>query len=164
MIDMAEAEQYVAENRAHVERLLAEFALTDVLLFWSNKPEIKALQQKQWLPVLEWLHDKWQLTALTTESLTPPDNTVLKAKFFAYLQTVANKNLTAIYLAATNMKSPLLALVLVGGQIDAETAFAAAYLEELYQNLQWGEDEAAVNSREKVRADLRQIADYVRKA
>ena len=164
MIDMAEAEQYVAENKAHVVQLLSEFTLTDVLLFWSSKPEIKALQQQQWQPVLTWLSHKWQIEPLTTESLTTPDNAALKAKMTEYLKTLDNKVLTAIYLAATNMKSPLLAVALVEGQIDAETALAATYLEELYQNLQWGEDEEALHGREKVRANLRQIADYVRAA
>ena len=163
MINFAEAEKYVAQNKELVINTLAEFVLTDTLLFWSNKPELKTLQQKQWQPVLNWLAQKHNLHFCTPEDFClPQENEQNSERFVLYLRSLALKQLTALYLAATNMKSPILAMIFLAGKLGTADVFDLAFLEELYQVRQWGEDEAAANLRRQIKDDLLSIEEYIK--
>lgn len=163
MIDFVEAEKYVAQNKELIIGTLADFCLTDTLLFWSDKTEVKDLQREQWLPVLNWLAQKLNLHFCTTEDFClPQENEQNSEKFAAYLRTLSTKQLTALYLAATNMKSPLLAVMFLAGKLSASEVFDLAFLEELYQVRQWGEDAAAANLRQAIRNDLNAIEEYIK--
>lgn len=162
MIDFNAAEKYVSENRDFIETTLAEFVLTDTVLFWSNKPEIKALQKEQWQPVLDWLAQQFGWHFCTTEDFCLPQENEHNGELFAgYLKTLSLKKITALYLAATNMKSPLLAVAMIESKLSAQQAFGLAFLEELYQAQEWGKDDAAENLRKKIFADLVSIEEYL---
>ena len=62
--------------------------------------------------------------------------------------------LTALFIATKSMGSLVLAFALAEGRITGEQAFAAAFLEALYQQEQWGADEEAVERREWVHREL----------
>ncbi len=163
MIDFSEAEKYVAQNKELIIGTLADFALTDTLLFWSDKEELKTLQQQQWQPVLNWLAQRLNLHFCTTEDFCLPQENERSSEIFAaYLRTLSLKPLTALYLAATNLKSPLLATMFLAGKLSASEVFDLAFLEELYQVRQWGEDTAAANLRQIIRDDLNAIEEYIK--
>lgn len=163
MIDFNEAEKYVTQNKELIIGTLTDFCLTDTLLFWSDKTEVKDLQREQWQPVLNWLAQKLNLHFCTTEDFClPQENEQNSEKFAAYLRTLSAKQLTALYLAATNMKSPLLAVMFLAGKLSASEVFDLAFLEELYQVRQWGEDAAAANLRQTIRNDLITIEEYIK--
>ena len=133
MIDFIEAEKYMVDNKEVVIGTLADFCLTDTLLFWSDKADIKDLQKEQWQPVLNWLAQRLNLHFCTTEDFClPQENEQNCEKFAAYLRTLSGKQLTALYLAATNIKSPLLAVMFLAGKLSASEVFDLAFLEELY--------------------------------
>ena len=71
------------------------------------------------------------------------------------------KTLTAYYLAAVRLKSPLLALAFAEKKITASEAFELAYLEELYQSKSWGVDEEAEQSRQCVKNELLEIEEFL---
>ena len=162
MIDFDAAEKYVSENRDFIETTLAEFVLTDTLLFWSDKSEIKSLQKEKWQPLLDRLAQQNNWHFCTTEDFClPQENERTGEIFSAYLKTLSLKKLTALYLAATNMKSPLLGVAMVENILPAIKAFDLAFLEELYQAKEWGEDAAASNLRQKILEDLQAIEEYL---
>ena len=162
MIDFNAAEKYVSENRDFIETTLAEFVLTDTVLFWSNKPELKSLQKEQWQPVLDRLAEQNNWHFCTTEDFCLPQENEHNGELFAgYLKTLSLKKITALYLAATNMKSPLLAVAMIENILPSIKAFDLAFLEELYQVKEWGEDVAAANLRQKILEDLQTIEEYL---
>ena len=79
-----------------------------------------------------------------------------------FLETMSDKELAAFYLAAVNMKSELLAAALVRGFINAETAYNAAYLEEISQAERWGKDENAENKRQSLKKELIDIENFLK--
>jgi chaperone required for assembly of F1-ATPase len=162
MIDFNAAEKYVSENRDFIETTLAEFVLTDTVLFWSDKAEIKSLQKEQWQPVLDCLAEQNNWHFCTTEDFCLPQENEHNGELFAgYLKTLSLKKITALYLAATNMKSPLLAVAMIENILPAIKAFDLAFLEELYQVKEWGEDVSAANLRQKILEDLQTIEEYL---
>ena len=162
MLDFKQAEKEIKEHRSEVIEKLVEFSFTDVILFWSANDDIKSLQTEKWLPVLKWLNNRFKITLKETDGLTPPpQNENNRAGFTDILEKMNLKILTAYYLAAVRLKSPLLALALAEKKITASEAFELAYLEELYQSKSWGVDEEAEQGRQCVKKELLEIEEFL---
>lgn len=162
MLDFKQAEKEIKEHRSEVIEKLVEFSFTDVILFWSANDDIKSLQTEKWLPVLKWLNNRFKITLKETDGLTPPpQNENNRAGFTEILEKMNLKTLTAYYLAAVRLKSPLLALALAEKKITASEAFELAYLEELYQSKSWGVDEEAEQGRQCVKNELLEIEEFL---
>lgn len=162
MINFKQAEKDIKEHRSEVIEKLVEFSFTDVILFWSANEDIKKLQTEKWLPVLKWLNNRFKITLKETDGLTPPpQNENNRAVFMQILEKMSLKILTAYYLAAVRLKSPLLALAFAEKKISASEAFDLAYLEELYQSKSWGVDDEAEQGRQCVKNELLEIEDFL---
>lgn len=162
MINFKQAEKDIKEHRSEVIEKLVEFSFTDVILFWSANEDIKKLQTEKWLPVLKWLNNRFKITLKETDGLTPPpQNENNRAVFMQILEKMSLKTLTAYYLAAVRLKSPLLALAFAEKKISASEAFDLAYLEELYQSKSWGVDDEAEQGRQCVKNELLEIDDFL---
>ena len=131
------------------------------MLFWSEVPELKALQQEKWQPLLDVFKTQYKLNLETTTELDAEKNAASKNVFENLLQNLSDKELTGCFLASAESKSPLLGYLLVKKQIDASEVFTAAFLEELYQNRYWGTDEAAANKHRQVKLTLNQIEEFL---
>lgn len=149
-------------NKQEIIDKMCEFAQTDVLLFWNDNPELEARQNEFWFPVLRWIGQELNIQLKTSTSIDVPDQ---EEKFGValkrYLEKFSDKELIAFYKAALDMRSVMLAAALVKGKIDAEQAFQAAYLEELWQAEKWGKVEDAEKSRERAKADLIEIEKFL---
>lgn len=162
MINFKQAEKDIKEHRSEVIEKLVEFSFTDVILFWSANEDVKKQQTEKWLPVLKWLNNRFKITLKETDGLTPPpQNENNRAVFMQILEKMSLKTLTAYYLAAVRLKSPLLALAFVEKKISASEAFDLAYLEELYQSKSWGVDDEAEQGRQCVKNELLEIEDFL---
>lgn len=162
MINFKQAEKDIKEHRSEVIEKLVEFSFTDVILFWSANEDIKKLQTEKWLPVLKWLNNRFKITLKETDGLTPPpQNENNRVVFMQILEKMSLKTLTAYYLAAVRLKSPLLALAFAEKKISASEAFDLAYLEELYQSKSWGVDDEAEQGRQCVKNELFEIDDFL---
>lgn len=162
MIDFKQAEKDIKEHHSEVIEKLVEFSFTDVILFWSANEDVKKLQAEQWLPVLKWLNNRFNITLKETDGLMPlPQNENNRAVFTQILEKMSLKTLTAYYLAAVRLKSPLLALAFAEKKISAAEAFDLAYLEELYQSKSWGVDEEAEQGRQCLKKELLEIEDFL---
>lgn len=163
MIDFAAVKKEIEANKKEIVEKLISFSFTDVLLFWSSNEAVKKAQTERWTPVLHWLNGYFDFNLEKTETLTPPENNKKHLKSFEnILMNMSSDRLTAFFLAAVRMKSPLLALALIEGQIDASAAFELAFLEELEQNRRWGEDKEAAESRNQIKNELLEIERFIR--
>ena len=152
----------IAKDRKNVIDKLVNFSLTDMLLFWGGNEELFKQQEKKWLPVLIWAKDNLDAKFKTTQNLDVPEQesqTGVKLKKF--LESLSDKELTAFYWAALNMRSVLLAAALVKGKINAQQAFEASCLEELWQAKKWGSDEVADCRRNSLKQELEQIEAFI---
>lgn len=161
--DFSHAVTEIKKNRQEITNKLIDYSLTDMLLFWSSNENLFKQQEKLWTPVLMWAKENLDAKFNTTQSLDIPEqkpDSTQKLKMF--LDSLSDKELTAYYRAALNMRSPLLAAALVKGRINADQAFKASCLEELWQAEQWGKDEAAENRRKTLHKELQEIEDFLK--
>ena len=120
------------------------------------------IQQKKWAPILKWANSELNNNYKTTTSLDVPEQEQSSAqKLFNYLQKLDNKQLSALLSAALTMRSVLLATALIKGKINADDAFEASFVEELWQASHWGIDKEAEQKRENIRNELRDIESFL---
>lgn len=160
---LEELKQALAEidnNHKAMQKQLSDFAPTDMLFFFSDKPELYRLQQQKWQPILDWAKGILQTELKTTQSLQVPDNNGLSDSLLKIENKLNKKQFCAWYAAALNMRSVILGLALVMGKITAQEASELAGLEELWQNEQWGEDKLAVEARQRKADELKLIEEF----
>ena len=159
-------EQAITEIKNHREEIitrLVQFSKTDSLLFWDKEVSLYEKQEELWGPILKWAHHNLNAKYMTTDKMEVVEqkkNTLQGLKKF--LETMTDKELAAFYLASINMKSELLAAALVRGFINAETAYNAAYLEEISQAERWGKDENAEQKRQALKKELVDIENFLK--
>ena len=160
-MDILKSQNYIAEHRTETINNLCRFMLTDVLLFWSDKPDLEAYQKAHWQPILNRLNAVFKLDLQTTTNLTPAENRSAQAVLSELLTAMPDKELTGCFLASAATKSVLLGLLMAKKNITATEAFNAAFLEEIYQNRAWGTDVVALNARRQTESQLKQIEVFL---
>lgn len=160
---LEEAAAEIAQYREDIIERLVQYAATDMLLFWGADKDLIIRQEKEWGPLLEWAKEEFDAKFVICHDLNVPEEnrkSGYRLKFF--LERLSDKELAAFYLAALNMRSVLLAAALVKGRINAEQAYRAAYLEELWQAENWGMDDEAEGRRRERFEELREIEDFLK--
>lgn len=154
-----------AENRQAIIERLMKFSETDMLLFWGEDKDLLLRQEKLWRPVLDWAQNRLKLSLKTTQSLDVPEQDKQTAEQMrAFLSGLNNKQLLCFLKAALDMRSVLLAAALVEGQLSAEQAFEAAFLEELWQSENWGVVEEAEQRHNELKSELLEIETVLKSA
>lgn len=160
--NLKQVEKDIKQHRAEIIDRLVNFALNDVLLFWSTDKDVKKEQQEKWLPILRWVDETLnarfkQTTSLETEKTDKKATHELKK----YLDSLSDKELTSFYIAALNMRSVLLAVAMIKGRINAAEAFELSELEELYQARKWGSEPVAEARRNSIKDSLISAEKYL---
>nr|WP_047168933.1 ATP12 family protein [Sphingomonas sp. Y57] len=144
-------------------RGLAAYAETDLLCYRADGPaELVARQAASWDPLLDWARTRYDIHFETVTGIVhrpQPDETV--QRLAAAIAAHDAFHLAALQPLVTIAGSLVIALAVVEGPIDAEKAFAAAHLDELWQAEQWGEDALAAEARENRRADFKAAARFL---
>lgn len=154
----------IGKSREEVIDRLVQFALTDMLLFWGQNKDLAERQEKIWGPLLEWADSEFEAKFIKTQSFdVPAQEKTSEQRLKLFLQSLTDRELAAFYVAALNMKSVLLAAALVKGRINAQQAFEAAYLEELWQAENWGVEAEAEKRRGEIRQELLEIEEFLKK-
>lgn len=161
--NLKQVEKDIKLHRAEIIDRLVNFALNDVLLFWSSDKDVKKEQQEKWLPILRWVDETLnarfkQTTTLEAEKTDKKATLELKK----YLDGLSDKELTSFYIAALNMRSVLLAVAMIKGRINAAEAFELSELEELYQARKWGSEPVAEARRNSIKDSLISAEKYLR--
>lgn len=158
-----EAVKDVKLHREEIINRLVQFSETDLLLFWGTDKELISRQEEVWSPIIRWANEAIQAEFKHTKTLDVPEEAKTSAyRLKVFLDSLSDKELAAFYSAALNMKSVLLAMAMIKGRINAEEAFQAAFLDELWQNEKWGSDEEAVKRRTVIRNELSDIEAFLK--
>ena len=161
--DLEKGQAQLALCRQETVAQLAAFARTDVLLFWSRQEALRRRQEALWAPLIAWAKEVLQVEIVPTDTLeVPEENETFVVCLRAFLSALSDRELTAVAAAAFNMRSVLSALALVKGRINAEEAFQAAWLEELWQAEKWGIDEEAEARRQACLQALEEVETFVK--
>lgn len=160
--DLKQAAADIAADRDEIIDRLVKFSTTDMLLFWGNEKTLIERQNKIWNPIIKWVNDSMACHFKATHGLDVAENEEDGARVRHFLKSLSGKELAAFYAAALATRSVLLASALVRGKINAEQAFEAAYLEELWQAENWGSVEEAEKSRAERKKEIADIAAFLK--
>ncbi len=127
---------------------LIAYGASDLLCYRAPEAELAAQQAQAWNPILAWAEGEYGIEfklATGIVHVAQPQRTL------ATLRDAVNR-LDAFQLAAlaplvTISGSLVIALALTSRAIDADTGWAAATLDELWQEQRWGADTDAVATR-----------------
>jgi chaperone required for assembly of F1-ATPase len=152
----------VTPRRAQIVAEIANYAGTDLLCYRAeHPPELVARQAREWQPLLDWAAERYAPLTVTTGVLPCAQAPASLAAFSQAVEVFDAMHLAALHLATTVCGSLVLALALAAHRIDAESAFAAAQLEESFEIEQWGEDAEQTRRRAALRDDIALAARFV---
>ena len=146
----------VAADPAAVAADLVRYAGSDLVVYRAGEPDrLVALQAGAWDPVLAWARGRLGARFSLREGLMyleqPPEAVA------AVAAAIANESpfrLAALHVMTTLTGSVLIALMHAAGDLDAEAAWHASHVDELYQEGRWGEDAEAAERRAARRAEF----------
>ncbi len=153
----------IAPQRDAVIDSLLVFVDADSICYRAGHPaELRERQRAAWQPVADWLLRDHGIALTSTDGLMPAAQAPgTAAKMRAVLERLSDSELTAFQAAASITHSLALAFALVHKKVTAANCFNAAFLDELYQAEQWGEDGEAHNRRRRIAGDLSAIERYL---
>lgn len=150
----------VAPNRAAIIDQLVGYGGTDLVCYRADSPrDLVERQERVWQPVVDWAAVGLGAELVVTSGVIPlaqPAETLERLRII--IEGYDDLRLTALQSAVAAMGSLLLGLALVEGELEAEEAFAASQLDELYEIEFWGEDEEARIRRDALRTDVASAA------
>lgn len=142
----------VAPRMADVVDDLVRYAGSDLLYYRMSEPErLAQAQNAAWDPILAWVRDTHDARFALAEGVMHVSQ---PAEAIAAIRRVVEEIRSPVALAALHVMtslsgSVLLALAHVAGEIEAENAWRAAHVDELFQESVWGEDYEASERRER---------------
>ena len=145
----------VAVDRDAFVASLAAYGDADVLLYRAAEPPpLARAQLAAWNPILDWAERRYGIEfAPITGIVHRPQPPETLATLAAALGAFDDFRLVAMQPLITITGSLVIGLALAEGALDADTAWAASELDELWQAENWGEDELAIQTRAHRRAD-----------
>lgn len=148
-------EQVIAET--------ANYAGTDLVCYRADHPtELAARQQSVWQPLLDWATLRYDAALVVTSGVIPTRQSATSLKAFAgAVAALDNFGLTALHTLTAACGSLIIALALLEGRVDADTAFTASQLDETFQIEVWGEDAEAAERRRALAADIESAAQFL---
>ena len=157
----------VAPRRAEVVDDLVRYAGSDLVYYRAGEPERLAKSQDDaWSPVLDWAkraHGARFVLGEGVMHVTQPDEAVAAIRG-AIEQVRSPFALAALHVMTTLSGSVLIALAHAAQRMDADQAWAAAHVDELYQESVWGEDYEAMERRRRREADFKAASTVYRLA
>lgn len=146
-----------------IAREIANYSHTDLILHRAAAPPaLVARQAATWDPLVAWASARFRraLPVVTGVIAAPRD-----AQFLATMEREVDDldhfRRTALAQAVALAGSAFIGFALLEGRIGAETAFAAAALDDLWSLENWGEDAPARARLDRLKADLEAVARFI---
>nr|WP_262300122.1 ATP12 family protein [Microvirga sp. HBU67692] len=157
----------VAPRHTEVVDDLVRYAGSDLVFYRAGEPErLAKAQDEAWSPVLDWARDAHGARFTLGEGVmhvAQPDEAV--AAIRGAVERIRSPfALAALHVMTTLSGSVLIALAHAARQLDLDRAWAAAHVDELYQESVWGEDHDAMERRRRREADFRAASTVYRLA
>jgi chaperone required for assembly of F1-ATPase len=146
----------VARRRGEIAAEVARYAGTDLVCYRAeHPPELARRQHSTWQPLIDWATLRYDARLEVTAGIVPVDQSPATLRAFAMaVESYGNLELAALHLATAAAGSLVVALALLEGQLDVESAFAAAQLDESFEIEQWGEDAEQTQRRAALKEDM----------
>ena len=140
------------------------YAATDLLCSRQASPaDLAERQAATWQPWLDWAESRLGARLLVTLSLDPmPQPAASLDALAAAARDLDDWRLVGLHGPTRLTSSIVLGLALVEGAIDAEAAFAATLLEELYEIEHWGLEAEQARRHAALRTELAAAEFYCR--
>ena len=153
----------VAPDPAAFADGLARYAETDLTCYRAAEPEeLVARQAEHWDVLLDWARGRYDIHfELVTGIMHRPQPPATLERLAAAVRALDPFRLAGLSPLVTIGGSLIAGLAVLSGDIDAEAAFAATHLEELWQAEQWGEDALAMQAREHRKHDFMAAARFL---
>ncbi|MGE0828789.1 MAG: ATP12 family chaperone protein [Hyphomonadaceae bacterium] len=146
--------------RAELIAEIARYGQTDLLCHRAESPEkLVARQAAAWDPWVRWANEAIGFRPEIVIGVRAAENDV--GPIAAAAAEMDDARLTALAHAVGLAGSAILALALLDGRIDAETAFAAAALDDLYQLEVWGEDAEARARLDRLKGEFTDLGRFI---
>ena len=148
----------VADGMQEVAEDIVRYAGSDLVVYRAGEPErLAAEQAASWDPILAWADDALGARLTLGEGITfvAQPEAALSALRARVAQETSPFGLAALHVMTTLTGSALIALAHAEGRLTAAEAWAAAHVDERFQERVWGEDEAALQRRTAREADFR---------
>jgi chaperone required for assembly of F1-ATPase len=128
---------------------LAAYGETELLCYRADEPfALVARQSQDWNPILDWAQQRYDISFVLVRGIIhQPQPAETLARLREVMRAFNRWEIAAFNPLVTISGSLVIPLALHAGEIDAQTAFAAAHLDELWQEEQWGADELAADAR-----------------
>jgi chaperone required for assembly of F1-ATPase len=147
----------VTPRMAEVADDLVQYAGSDLLYYRTSEPErLAQAQNAAWDPILAWAEERYGARFSLAEGVmhvAQPEETIaaVRTAIAAIDSPVA---LAALHVMTTLSGSVLIALAHAEGAVTADAAWAAAHVDELFQESIWGEDYEAAERRKRRHQDF----------
>jgi chaperone required for assembly of F1-ATPase len=157
----------VTPRQAEVVDDLVRYAGSDLIYYRVSEPaRLVQSQDAAWNPILDWARDNHGARFTLAEGImhmTQPEEAI--AALRAVIERIESPfALAALHVMTTLSGSVLISLAHAHGELDADQAWAAAHVDELYQESVWGEDYEAMERRRRREADFRAASEVFRLA
>ncbi|KQM62464.1 MULTISPECIES: ATP12 family chaperone protein [unclassified Sphingomonas] len=141
---------------------IAVYGGSDLLCYRAEPGPLAERQAAAWDPVLEWARDRHGVDFVVTGGVMPveqPPRTL--ARLREAVVALSPWELAPLSPIVSLTGSLLLGLAIVERAIDADSAWAAAHVDEDWQAEQWGEDSLAAETRAAHAADYRAAVRFL---
>jgi chaperone required for assembly of F1-ATPase len=158
-----EAIDLTAAARADYAAFVAEYGQTDLCCHRAEAPqELVAREAAVRQPIVDWAARELgvALTVVTGVQAAAP-NPKAAASLRTRAEALDNFRLVALAQATKLAGSVLIGMALVEGRLDAQQAYEAAALDELWSLEKWGEDAEARTRLDRQRANFEAISRFI---
>lgn len=153
---------HTPRTRARIVESIAGYAATDLVCHRAEAPV--ALTQRQadaWGPLVEWAaRDLGAPLRVVTGVIAADQPREARAAFAAAAEAFDDFALTGLAQAVGIAGSGVIGLALARGRLDAEAAYKASCLDDLWQLETWGEDFIARKRLDGLKAEFDMLGAY----
>lgn len=155
---------HIAPDAATFAVDLARYAETDLLCYRAEAPpELVGRQAEAWDPLLAWARTRYDVAFVVVAGIVHhAQSAETLARLSVAIAARSPFELAALSPIVTIGGSLVVALMLAEVAIEADEAFDATHLDELWQAELWGEDRTATDARAARRIDFANAARFLR--
>jgi chaperone required for assembly of F1-ATPase len=152
-----------AAQRDLVVAETANYADTDLVCYRADHPPaLAARQHAVWQPLIDWTARRYDAALAVTSGIVPAQQPSATLKAFAVIVAAQDAfRLTALHTLTAACGSLVIALALLEGRLDADSAFTASQLDETFQIEAWGEDSEAAARRRNIATDIEAAVRFI---
>jgi chaperone required for assembly of F1-ATPase len=149
-------------DRPAMNAEIVKYAASDLICYFAaTPPELVKRQEAEWLPLLDWLADRHGAKLERVTGIQYYNQPAESLEALNKAITGLNPAAFTVAQAATALcGSAVIALALLDGYLDADSAYRAATVDENYQLETWGEDALARKRLDHIKKELQSLAQF----